>query len=209
MAEHRELRPLRQPGQQGLRAVHLDELVEMHPRWYCQAGCHSVQKHVALLTPVSDGGCHVLRRQERHLVRVDEQEVILAQIGFTDRPPRGGSSLGRVIHPDDDQPGHRPFSAVVALTRARERWHRSPFADSPIVVAGRCRSSSSLVVDCQDFGPALLRRRHRRGGAGPYAPSLVAKMVTKVPVLACFGPFARPSTVSKTDLRSSKISIMT
>ena len=54
-----------------------------------------------------------------------QEQVILSQVGFTDRPPRSSCGLSRVIHSDDDQAGMWPLRAVAELTGEHEHEHRS------------------------------------------------------------------------------------
>ena len=94
MTKHRQLSLLGQPGQQGLGGVDLDELVEMHRGRHSQGACHLIEQGLALLTPTGDGCRPGRRRHEWHLVRVDQQHVIFAQLGFSHRPLGGRLSLG-------------------------------------------------------------------------------------------------------------------
>jgi hypothetical protein len=68
---------------------------------------------LALLKPSLDGSCPAPSRQEWHFVRVDQQHVIVPQLGFSHRPMCGCPSLGRVVDPNNDHPAARSAAALM------------------------------------------------------------------------------------------------
>jgi hypothetical protein len=118
MTEYRQFRSFGQPWQQRLGTVDLDQLGEMHRGRHRQAASHPAEQRFSLLPPTCDSGCLASGRQDRHLVRVDEQHVVPPQLGFSHGPMGSCLSLSRVVHPDNDHPEVRLLHARGPLTQA-------------------------------------------------------------------------------------------